>query len=225
MAMTPPFQGKGGYLGVLEATLGIWIENVFFAQRLWEKESKCLPLFPLQEICPLAARGLLHQAEQRAAPTMTQTDCLHVTASFAALCSNCGAAIYLKKPSSADWLSPPPPKFLQQNSFGGWNEERIYFPVHFKKYYANSLLFLYGQGTGLTISCSFGPPDELFQLRCLCHSSGGGSLSSEMLPAASWLHSQVWLCSSRSPVSREPITFLWGLLPAEGAEASAWDWR
>lgn len=34
MAMIPPFQGKGGYLGVLEGTLDIWIENIFFAKKI-----------------------------------------------------------------------------------------------------------------------------------------------------------------------------------------------
>lgn len=73
MARTPLFQGKGVYLGVLEGTLGIRTENIFFAKGLWEKQSKCLPLFPLQEICPLAGRGWPQQAEQRTTPTMTQS--------------------------------------------------------------------------------------------------------------------------------------------------------
>lgn len=84
--------------------------------------------------------------------------------------------------------------------------------------------FSYGQGAGLTINLTINSPthltNELFQFRRLCYSFGGGSLSSEMLPAASLLHSQVQLRSSQNPVSREPIT-----LPAEGAETPAWDWR
>lgn len=71
---------------------------------------------------------------------MIQTDSLHLTASFAALLSNCGAAIHVKKNLLLADFSPPP-EFLQQSSFGGWDEERIYFPIHFKKYCTHSLLF------------------------------------------------------------------------------------
>lgn len=159
MAMTPPFQGKGGYLGVLEGTLDIWIENIFFAKRLWEKQSKCLPSSPLQEICPLAARGLLHQAQWRAAPTMIQTDSLHLTASFAALLSNCGAAIHVKKNLLLADFSPLQNFCNRATLVDGMRKESTFLFI-----LRNIMLILsffpYGQGTGLTIICSFGPHDK-----------------------------------------------------------------
>lgn len=91
------FWGKGGYLKVLEGTLDVWAENIFFEKSLQEDQSKCLLLLPLQDICPLAIRGLLHQAEWRAAPTMTQTDSLHLMATFAAFYSNSREVTHVKK--------------------------------------------------------------------------------------------------------------------------------
>lgn len=55
-----------------------------------------------------------------------------------------------------------------------------------------------------------------FSLDVLVTALGGGSLSSETLPAGSLLHSLVWLCSSRSYGSREAIALVWGILPLKG---------
>lgn len=49
----------------------------------------------LQDICPLAVRGLLHWAEWRAAPNVTENDNFHLMASFAVFFNNCGEAIYV----------------------------------------------------------------------------------------------------------------------------------
>lgn len=154
MARISAFQGKGGYLGVLEGTLGIWIENICFAKGLREKQSKRLPLFLLQEFCPLAGGGLLHQEEWRATPTMTQTDSLHLTASFAALHNNCGAATHMKKHLLPADFSPLQ-SFCNRTALEDGMRKESSFLFNLRNIMIILLFFSSGQGTGPTINHSF----------------------------------------------------------------------
>lgn len=145
----------------------------------------------IQEICPLAGRGLLHEAERRVTPTMTQTDSLHLTASFAALHCNCGAATHVQKQLL-------PADFFHFQSF----HNRTALVDEMRK--ESTFLFILRNimtSSFSSVGRELASPlnflltyltNELFQFRCPCHSFGGCSLSSEMLPEARLLHSQVW---------------------------------
>lgn len=121
---------------------------------MWEKQSKCLPLFPLQQFCPLAGRGLLHQAEWRATPTMTQTESLHVAVSFAALHINCGATTHVKEHLlPADFSSLQ--SFCNRTSLvDGMRKESTFLFI--LRIMIILLFFSSGQETGPTINHSFG---------------------------------------------------------------------